>query len=153
MVWGGEGGHGAPQCDGSALICPVWPIHMCSRHCFHILNKNNVTQGNHKCSLLKSNIYFPSHLKCTPLPSFLFFKCRLKSDILDAISCSPKGWKLRRDTINRQISVYKLGKTKVVLAFTHKKIRRCNLLRVKHVGIVFQRHKINNYSAPPGISR
>lgn len=113
MVWGGEGGHGAPQCDRSALICPVWPIHMCSRHCFHILNKNNVTQGNHKCSLLKSNIYFPSHLKCNPTHLFLFFKCRLKSDTLDAISCSRKGWKPRRDTINRRNLYTSLGKPRL----------------------------------------
>lgn len=55
-VWGSEeeGGHGAPRCDGSALICPVWPIHMCSHHCFHVLNRNcNVTQGNCKCSVQK----------------------------------------------------------------------------------------------------
>lgn len=65
-VWGGEGGHGAPQCDGSALICPVWPIHMCSHHCFHILNKNcNVPPGNLKCSMLKS-INFSVSLKITP---------------------------------------------------------------------------------------
>lgn len=75
VVWGGEGSHGAPQCDGSALICPVWPIHMCPCHCFHILNTScHVTQGNLKSSTLKSFINFLSDLIST-LP--LGFTCTI----------------------------------------------------------------------------
>lgn len=111
VVWGGEGGRGAPQCDGSTLICPVWPTHMRSRHCFHILNKNcHVTQGNRKCNMQKSFINFPSHLISPLQLSFIYFIHALKSDTLDVISCSCKGSKSQRDAINRQNLYSSLGK-------------------------------------------
>lgn len=112
VVWGGEGGNGAPQCDGGALICPVWPIHMCSRHCFHILNKNgHVTQGNRKCSVLKSPINFPSLLISPFHLGFIFHYINaLISDTLDVISCSCKSSKPQRDAINRQNRYSSLGK-------------------------------------------
>lgn len=79
--FGVDGGHGTPQCDSNALIFSVWPIHMCSHHCFHILNRDcNVTQGNCKFGVYKSPINFCPHLRwgypCRPVTSRA---CCLKS--------------------------------------------------------------------------
>lgn len=126
VVWGGEGGCEAPQCDGSALICPVWPIHMCSCHCFHILNKNcHVAQGNRKCSMLKSSVRVPSHLISPLHLGFIYYIHALKNDALDVISCSCKGLKPLRDAINRQNLYSILGKTML-----------CSLLLIKGLAAI-----------------